>query len=277
MSSSVSTSPVFNQKLAPFAQNAWSRFDRAHLRLKGREFQEQIEQWARREARTFFHISAGEYQFVRIYSALARFANVQAGLQEQRDAKAEQNKVMNSTLYETVRVQKSPEFYQKKLEAFAPVAWTRYNPSNSDIANWARNEARTFFHLTDGAYPFVTAWNWLVTYGEGREEREEQDVRREVAQDFDTAVAGVFAEDGQATQAEMREGRTQLNRFLFGEREKWWDAFEAEAAEDMEEDAPSAESRFAYHCAKILSRRTGIRVDHIQLVVEGWVEAHGAR
>ncbi len=75
----------------------------------------------------------------------------------------------------------------------------------------------------------------------------------------------------------MREGRTQLNRFLYGEFEKWWSAFEAEAVEDMEEDAPSAESRFAWHCAKILNRRTGIRVDHIQPVVEGWLETHGAR
>jgi hypothetical protein len=97
-------------------------------------------------------------------------------------SKAEQNKIMASIVNETVRVQKSPAFYEEKLRKFAPVAWTRYNPYNTDIANWAREEARTFYHLCDGAYPFVAAWNYLSAYGEERERQE--DIRQEAARDF---------------------------------------------------------------------------------------------
>lgn len=289
--SSVSSSPVFNSKLAPFAQNAWSRFPSASRRLTGRDLQEAIENWSRQESRTFFHIAARQYPFVRIYSALARFANVQVGLAEQRAQKVEQNKIMAATVNETVRVKKSPAFYEAKLAKFVEVAWTRYNPSTTDIANWAREEARTFYHLCDGAYPFISAWNYLTSWGEAREARQEverQEQRREVAEqaarDFrategsstqsfqrDAALVTTFAEDGRPTEAETRAGRAELNRILFREHSRWWDAFEAEAAEDMEEDSPDASERFSQHCAKIISRRTGLREDVIAPVVGAWL------
>lgn len=313
---SSTTSNTFATKFALFAQNAWSRFPSSARTLTGRDQQEAIENWARTEARTFFHIATRQYPFVRIYSALARFANVQIGLAEQRSqfvetakqvktqsnswtdamkqaSKAEQNKIMSATVNETVRVQKPPAFYEAKLEKFAPVAWTRYNPAHTDIANWAREEARTFYHLCDGAYPFVFAWNILNRYAQDREDREEErrqeqrvEAAQQAARDFcaasetqrglsqDAALVNnfsAFAVDGEPTAAERRAGRAELNRILFREHTAWWDAFEAEAAEDMEEDAPDASERFSQHCARIISCRTGLRADVIEPVVGAWL------
>jgi hypothetical protein len=289
---SSTTSNTFATKFGPFAQNAWSRFPASARKLTGRDQQEAIENWARTEARTFFHIATRQYPFVRIYSALARFANVQLALQQQREATAtetkraqggstthamkEQNKAMAD---ETIRVVKPAAFYEQKLEKFARVAWTRYNPSQTDIANWARTEARTFYHLCDGAYAFVSAWQKLVEYGENREadgederRQQRQQVAAEAARDFrDAQLVTTFAEDGEQTAAERRAGRAELNRILFREHTAWWDAFEAEAAEDMEEDAPDAAERFSQHCARIISRRTGLRADVIAPVVGAWL------
>ena len=80
-----------------------------------------------------------------------------------------------------------------------------------------------------------------------------------------------FAVDGEPTAAERRAGRAELNRILFREHTTWWDAFEAEAAEDMGEDAPDASERFSQHCARIISRRTGLRADVIEPVVGAWL------
>lgn len=296
---SSTTSNTFTTKFALFVHNAWSRFPASAKKLMSSDQQEAVENWARAEARTFFHIATRQYPFVRIYSALARFANVQLALQEQREATAtemkrsqggstthamkEQNKVMATTQYETVRVVKPIAFYDKKLEAFYPVAWSRYNSSITDIANWARTEARTFYHLTDGAYSFVRAWQRLSDYGDARvfDASEERRMQRERAaaqatHDFQrdanlVTTFATFAEDGEPTAAERRAGRAELNRILYREHTAWWDAFEAEAAEDMEEDAPDAADRFSQHCARIISRRTGLRTDVIEPVVGAWL------
>ena len=68
------------------------------------------------------------------------------------------------------------------------------------------------------------------------------------------------------------EGRSQFNKFLLSEFEIWYSAFEAEA-EDEGTDSPSAASRWAYHCAKKLSR-TGLAVDALVPVVEAWLYTH---
>ena len=289
---SSSTSNTFATKFASFAQNAWSRFPSSAKKLTDRAQQEAIENWARQEARTFFHVATRQYPFVRIYSALARFANVQLCLQQQREATAtemkraqggstatamkEHNKAMGTTQCETLCVVKPAAFYEQKLEKFARVAWTRYNPSSTDIANWAREEARTFYHLTDGAYPFISAWRTLSDYGETREadaDNEHIQQRRQVAAEAtrDFQLVSTFTADGEQTVAERRAGRAELNRILFREHTAWWDAFEAEAAEDMEEDSPDAAERFSWHCAKSISRRTGLRADVIAPVVDAWL------
>jgi hypothetical protein len=73
-------------------------------------------------------------------------------------------------------------------------------------------------------------------------------------------------------QAQWSEGRSQFNKFLFSEFETWYSAFEAEA-DDEGTDSPSAASRWAYHCAKKLSR-TGPAVDALVPVVEAWLNEH---
>jgi hypothetical protein len=279
--------------------DAWSRFDMNNLRLTGRDLQEAIENWARAEARTLYHSFNGRYPFVRIYSHLARWANGNVAESNKFVAK---NDVAPSAWIASVKEVKrgipnigwtdamkeaarKPEFWQNKLEAFAPVAWTRFDPSSTDIANWARTEATTFHRLTDKNYPWVQAWQWLQTYGETRQRTaeaarwaERTRVAQQAAQEFraaslarDASLASVFARDGEQTEAEARAGRAELNKILYREHTRWWDAFEAEASEDMDEDSPSASTRFAWHCAKILQNRTGLRQDLLVPVVEAWV------
>ena len=264
----------FSTNFAAFAPQAWARFDASS---------QDVTSWARAEAATFKRTISPQIEFLRPFYALSTFANVQQGLQQQRAAstnwtetvKSAKRKSPSSSSTDAMK-EDSSEFLQKKLQNYAPVAWTRYNPSTTDIPNWARHEARNFYHLCDGAYPFVSAWQFLCDYGEACESNTRQDRRDQVAQqatrDFqDAALATTFTADGDQTEAERRAGRAELNRVLFREYTAWWDAFEAEAVEDMDADAPTASQRFARHCSKILQRRTGLRTDLIEPVVEAWL------
>lgn len=160
-------------------------------------------------------------------------------------------------------------FLQKKLEDYAPVAWTRFNPSNTDIANWARNEATIFHRLTGKEYPWISAWTWLQSYGVSRQVEAQNEPVGKLKQE---SVPGpVFTPDGEQTEAEQHAARGQLNKILFREHQLWWDAFEAETVEDMEEDSPTAAERFAWHCAKDLEARTGIDQASLVPVVEAWL------
>lgn len=285
----------FSTNFAAFAPQAWARFDASS---------QDVTSWARAEAATFKRTISPQIEFLRPFYALSTFANVQQGLEQQRAASenwTESVKAVKhsspSSSWTDAMTEAREEILQKKLQKYAPVAWTRYNPSelpthgvgsnsgrrsvgvaasNTDIANWARTEARTFYHLCDGAYPFVTAWQFLCAYAESRENESPQVRRDQVAQqaarDFqDASLTTVFANNGEQTEAERRAGRAELNRVLFREYTAWWDAFETEAVEDMDVDAPTASQRFAQHCSKILQRRTGLRTNLIEPIVEAWL------
>ena len=70
-------------------------------------------------------------------------------------------------------------------------------------------------------------------------------------------------------------GRAKLNSILFREYALWWDAFVEEVAEDVK-GAASATDRFSYHCARIISRKTGLRDDVVAPVVGAWLIEKGA-
>ena len=71
---------------------------------------------------------------------------------------------------------------------------------------------------------------------------------------------------------EAEQGRLILNRILFKEYSEWYEAFEQEAEEDDQD--LSAEDRFSWHCAKILSRKTDIPREDCQPIVGAWLQLH---
>jgi hypothetical protein len=83
-----------------------------------------------------------------------------------------------------------------------------------------------------------------------------------------------FAEDDRPTEEEEKAGRKQLNRILYKEFVTWWDAFVAEAKEDNDEDAPTAEERFSLHSAKVIERYTGLPRDELIPIVGAWLNEH---
>ena len=80
----------------------------------------------------------------------------------------------------------------------------------------------------------------------------------------------LFTPAGKATTAEINAGRQAMNRILFKEYREWYNAFKEEA--DEEDNGDTAEDRFSWHCAKILSQNTGLEREMCQTVVGGWLE-----
>ncbi len=74
--------------------------------------------------------------------------------------------------------------------------------------------------------------------------------------------------------SEFKQGQRMLNKMIYSEYNKWFSAFQDEAEEDGSENAMTAEERFEWHCAKILSRKTDIPADVIIPVIGAWIHEH---
>ncbi len=189
--------------------------------------------------------------------------------------------------------------FHAQMKNFAPKAWRSYSGGSSE--EWARQEARNFWHRVNNTVPFRVTYQTLLRFAnivrgerqapaaqvmvvdlaahaesdeEYEGESEEDDVEeRPTALERDTRLVDAIVPEGRQTAAEERLARYELNSILFREYNAWYEAFEAEAEEDPYEDT-SAEVRFSRHCAKILSRYTGLRNDLLEAVVGGWLESH---
>lgn len=192
--------------------------------------------------------------------------------------------------------------FHAQMKNFAPKAWRSYSGGSSE--EWARQEARNFWHRVNNTVPFRVTYQTLLRFAnivrgerqapaaqvmvvdlaahaesdeEYEGESEEDDVEeRPTALERDTRLVDAIVPEGRQTAAEERLARYELNRILFREYNTWYEAFEAEAEEDPYEDT-SAEVRFSRHCAKILGRYTGLRDDLLEAVVGGWLESHHGR
>jgi len=172
----------------------------------------------------------------------------------------------SKTLSETQRA----EFLQQ-INAFAPQAYQRYQHSQ-DVGSWARGEARFFHHEVNPNVPFALTYSVLVKY--------HADVRDGHAQAPETTrshrATQQAAQTAQTTHTELAAGQKSLNRLFHYEYNRWWDAFETEAAEaEGTTDEMSATDRFSLHCARILRTKTGLSVDQITPVVEAWLIEKG--
>jgi len=153
---------------------------------------------------------------------------------------------------------------ESKLDVFASSAWSRFDSTKETIEEWSRATARAFYHTLGRPTAFGPLYAHFLQYAQLRP-------APEVVENSTT-----FAEDGECTEAEYNKGRSQLHALLHHEYSSWWDAFEAEAEEDFSEDALSAEDRFANHCAKKLSSKTGVSRSNAALVVKAWLHEMNA-
>jgi len=181
--------------------------------------------------------------------------------------------------------------FVRNFSNFASTAWENYQ-DGMELKDWARAETRRYYHEVEKTTSFPTVYYSLINFADstltqleqtqarGRsrsrttKEVRERSTATPRALERDQALVANFTADGQQTAAEQRLARGQLNRTLFREHSRWWDAFVAEAAEDTERGAPSASDRFSWHCAKMISRQTGVRSELVAPVVAAWVLEH---
>jgi len=144
--------------------------------------------------------------------------------------------------------------FRSEFKKFAPDAFRRFDSKKQTIAQWAREEARALYHAANASVPFLTAYNCLLKF------------------------AGVILEHAEQKAAAARVthnvsdyiSAAQMNKVMYSEHSRWWDAFVSEAEED---DEFTAEDRFAWHCAKILQRRANLPLENLADAARGWIDA----
>lgn len=167
--------------------------------------------------------------------------------------------------------------YPAQLAKYAKSAMKTY--SRATKSNWASKHAVEFGEKVNSYVTTNTVYVDLLAYESAHARVVEESVsdharsparqykmpRPSSAVVFSSQLLGRSSEDS---------GKAELNRFLFTEYETWFPAFEAEEAEDYSEGAPSAEARWTLQCAKKLSKRFGLTVEHLASVVGAWLLEH---
>ena len=153
-----------------------------------------------------------------------------------------------------------------KLDAFLNSSNYTYNSKEESAEKWSRTQARAFYHTLKKPVEFLVLYSHCLKYLEAH-----SSAKAPVHKKKDD----VFAKEGKCTDAEFNEGHSQMNAILHHEYSLWWDAFAQEETEDYENDALTAEDRFALYCGKILASKTGVSVEKAKCVVNAWlIEKH---
>lgn len=163
---------------------------------------------------------------------------------------------------------KAEREFPRAFAAFAPDSWSRYNASEMTLREWCRAEARRFHHEVSPTTPFLRTYYALATYANTQQGLAEQRAAAVAAEDFGEQPPATFATPGQQTAAEVNLARAELNRILFREHTRWWDAFQEEE---------NGRHGWVYHAAKVLARRADIPREDACLVVEAWMKTQEAR
>ena len=157
--------------------------------------------------------------------------------------------------------------YPAQLAKYAKSALKTYSAATK--ASWASQHAEHFGATVNGYVVTSTVYSDLLAYASAHP----RVVVSESISDHSRSPAVAFSSQ-LLNSSEEDSGKAELNRFLFAEYDTWFPAFEAEEAEDYSEDAPSAEARWTLQCAKKLSKRFGIKVEHLAAVVGSWLLEH---
>lgn len=236
---------TYSVQFKKFAPKVWATYN-----------DESSSDWARAQARVFKHTVNKDIPFAVIYNGLLRFANIMLGEKETPRARV---MVLNTAASDS---EAEDDTYEGE-------------ESEEDDDYVPRSSLRRDTELTNAIVPDPRPSLPALTRRAARSPSAPP--RSPRARPQGTSWSACAVPDGRQTLAEQRLARSELNRTLFREFNTWYDAFEAEAAEDPERGAASAEERFSRHCAKILGRRTGLRQDLLESVVCGWLEAHLSR
>ncbi len=80
--------------------------------------------------------------------------------------------------------------------------------------------------------------------------------------------------EAEPVEDEYKQGQRMLQKIMYREYNNWYSAFEDEAKEDKSKDAMTADERFQWHCAKVLSRKTDIPAEVITPIIGAWLHEH---
>jgi hypothetical protein len=225
---------VNSEHAQSFLADAWSSYRPSHGSLA---------EWARNAAHTYYYSIHGVTKFVKIYTHFLAFAQAQP--------------------VRTAR--KKMALDPADLKAYAKNAWNGFSHELCTVQEWSRINARTYYHKLKGDVPFLTLYNKFLNYAKHHAKNVPHAPARPAAPQRTT-----FAKDGECTDAEFSQGRSELNAFLNQEYSTWWDALVAEAEEDTSCDM-SATDRFADLCGKYLSAKSGIPQEDVEAVVKAWL------
>ncbi len=121
--------------------------------------------------------------------------------------------------------------------------------------SWARAEARHFYHFVSKEPGFLPIYKSLIA-------------------SLSTPTTYTIPPMNRLSPTPItQEGKKQLNNILFKEYDDWYEAFEEEVKEDPER-SPSADERWVWHSATVLSKRTKIARHSLVPVVEAWLQEH---
>lgn len=166
----------------------------------------------------------------------------------------------------------SLQMYSAQLEAYAKTHMASFD-GNETAVTWTTRHAKRFSTTVNEYVPLSVIardlTNYLTAYASTKK------VVSKVSAGTDLIVTSYLVGEFKS-HSEWNKGRDEFNRFLFAEFDTWYSAFEAEANEDFEADAPSVDSRWVYHCAKKLNKRLGLKVDVLAAMVEAWLSEHTA-
>ncbi len=247
--------------------------------------------WARHFAREYFHEVNNKPGFLPVYNALL---NALKTLNEEKKKEETSNKKVNKKESSSNTKPKKEKF---DVEAFIKDALENMDDFNTP-QEWARSYARQLFHELDRKTPFIELYNSLLNefdkvydpekpieedYDENDGyippfNNEEEDEEYLPYQHKKKSSSNTFAEDGNQTDAERKQGKYMLNKVLCKEYNDWYDAFQEEAREELvhsknngQGEVESGDQRWIHFASKVLSRKTNIPVQTVKPVVEAWL------
>jgi hypothetical protein len=157
--------------------------------------------------------------------------------------------------------------YSSQLEAYAKKYVATFD-GNESISDWSSRHAQRFSTSINAYIPIA-----VITRDLGEYVITHKKSKAASAPSTQLTVTRYYNERsgaGERATNSLAE-RSQFNRLLLEEFDTWYSAFEAEAEEDFTNDAPSADSRWIYHCANKLHSRTGLSSSAIVPVIEAWL------
>ena len=220
--------------------------------------------WARAFSRAYWHTVSNQPGFLPVYTTLLNSITNTSTTQNQVEEVTDTISHMTIEREEDrtpvtpprpVREERAPDaprkdrkkIYDELMDAGINVFVGRVkalrNNYHTDV-DWARAQARVFYHEVSKEPGFLPVYKALLA---------------SVINQKRTPI----------TQNKEQQGKDEFNRILMKEYDDWYEAFEEEVEEDSQD--LTADERWVWHSATVLSRRTKVDRDSLVPVVEAWL------